>query len=973
MNTSSGRPLCVLGIVLSLAARPAAGAEPSSSGMLSPDQIACHILRATRAPDVERADPLEDSVWQQAETVGPFFSKGRPEEPSRATTVRMLCSQGHLYIAAQCLDPQIDRIKTGSDIDKIWQDDSLEFVFTQGTTDPYPYTHLEVNAAGLSAAAHVLQPFALGIGPLKQAIDPATARVRTGKDSKGWWALVVLPLEQLRIEGTAFQGNMIRNRPADGTDYAWCDLWAGSVYNLRRLQPMTIVNTLPPARPRLQAPVGLAMGENQLHWQNWSADCTMLVNDKPVPVQTGGNCLVRIDRRGTASIRVVTADSTSLIAYSTEVPRALLIEAAEPFQQDARKPVLVKVTLNTAAAAPVEVTLIALQDARQIGRQVVSLANGTHEVELACKTDMPGEVSIIATADVPAVLAGPVALRAEHWCVLGQTREQFDKFRDGIVALPTVSLYRASLADACNYYHLLQAGNGQYRSLGRTGTLRTDEWSYSFVYAFALLYTADWPENPYRNDKRMLASAIAGMEAGLAPETWNEWMKHPPNRQLQSYLLTYDLLKDKVPAELAEYWRDRLIRMMDGVIDRWIQPARQRLSFYSEDVGTGTNHFAYHLANVYTAGKIFARQDWLDLGRTMMRRLAGHERDGFFPEQRLAVVMHYTWLSSNAVGQYYWQSGDEEVLPHLERCADFAWRTALPDNQVVILHDSRNNEARAWMYGDFVLSLTPQGRWLAHARMQQAVTNQKPSRQSPEFWFRTAENAMYFRAGEEKAPPAAYEYAFLDGRAVVARAKGFTYGLSAICTPATDETYRVDQQNAIELDHEQAGRLLSGANSQTQPEAGSFYRKLKDRTVFLPREGAIERIANGHSARLVFDTFEAQVTCEILSPRSARIVVQLLKAQGDEPVTYNFFPVAEGAADLKAEGPIDLLQMTGVRIRCSQPVQIKREFKIMDPYGLKLTVHSKPLRAFTTLRIDKPLILDVAVGESARPATLPAR
>lgn len=905
--------------------------------------------------------------------MGPFFSKGRPEEASRATTVRMLCCQGNLYIAAECLEPKIDQIKTGSDIDKIWQNDSLEFVLSQGASNPYPFSHLEVDAGGLFAAAHLLQPFALGIGPLRQAIDPVTVHVRTGKDDKGWWAMVVLPLEQLRIEGTTLRGNIIRNRPAEGTDCAWSDLWAGSVYNQRRFQPIAIVDALPPARPRLQTPAGLAVGENQLHWVNWPADGRMLVNDKLTPVAAGGDCLVRIERRGTTSIRVVTADDAPVIAYSTEVPRPLLVEAAEPFQQDAGKPVVVNVTLNTAATAPVEVTLSALQDGKQIGRQVASLAGGTHKVELTCKTDKAGEVSIVATAKVPAGQANPIELRAEHWCVLGQSREPFDKYRDGIAALPTVSLYRASLADACNYFHVLQAGNGQYRSLGRTGALRTDEWSYSFVYAFALLYTADWPDNPYRNDKRMLASAIAGMEAGLAPETWNEWMKHPPNRQLQAYLLTYDLLKDKVPPELAEYWRDRILRMMDAVIDRWIQPASHRLSFYSDDVATGTNHFAYHLANVYTAGKIFHRQDWLDLGQTMMRRLAGHERDGFFPEQRLAVVMHYTWLSSNAVGEYYWQSGDEEVLPHLEHCADFAWRTALPDNQLVILHDSRNNEARAWMYGDFVLSLTPQGRWLAHVRMQQAVTNQKPSRQSPEFWFRTAENAIYFKAGEEKAPPVEYEYAFLDGRAVVAREKGFTYGLSAICAAATDETYRVDQQNAIELNHEQAGRLLSGANSQTQPAAGSFYRKLKDRTVFLPKEGTIERIANGHAVRLVFDTFEAQVTCEILSPRSARIVVQLLRTQGDEPVTYNFFPVAAGAADLKANGPNDLLQMTGVRIRCSQPVQIERNFKIMDPYGQKLTVRSKPIRAYTTLRIDKPLVLDVSVDESAHPASQPTR
>jgi hypothetical protein len=968
-------PLCVLGLAL-ICARPATAAEPVGPGWLSPSQIICHVVRVANAPDVEAAQPLSDSLWQQAEPIGPLFRKGRPEDPERATTVRILCCQGKLYIAARCLDPAPDQIKTGTDVEKVWQDDSLELVFTGSTDRKYPYTHLQLSAAGLFRAAHIIQPFVYGRGPLKQAVDPATCRVRAGKDDQGWWAVLVLPLEQLRIEGQTFLANIVRNRPADDSDAAWSDLWGGSIANVQRFQPMTIVDALPPPGPRLAVPAGLAVGDNTLHWLNWSAAYTMTVNGKQVPVEPSGDCIARISERGTGHIRVVSPEGKTVIAYTTEVPRPLLIEAVEPFQQDASRPIAVDITLNTAAASPVDVSLTAGWWAgKPLASKVFSLSNGRHTLDLPHKIDTPGEVVIAAAANILDRAGKPIASAgARHWCVLGQTRESLDKYRDGLADLQTVAMYRASLADACNFFHVLQAGDGQYRSIGRRdGRLGTNEWNFSMVYAFAVVYAADWPENPYRGDPRMLASAIAGMEAGLAPETWYDWLGHPPNRQLQAYLLTYELLKDKVPPELAQYWRDRLVRMMEAAVDRWIEPATYEYSFFSENTGTGTNHYAYHLANVYTAGRIFGRQDWLDLARTMMRRLVAHERDGFFPEQRQAVVIHYTWLTVNAVGEYYWQSGDETILPHLMRCADFAWRVSLPPtgSQLVILHDSRNNEPNGWGCGEFVLSLTPQGRWLSHQRILQRIASGRISRSSPEFWFRTAENALYFRPGPQEPPPAEFEYGFLDGRAVIARSKTFTYGMSAICARPTDETYRVDQQNAVELNHERAGRILSGANSQQQPEAGSFFRKLKDRTVFLPWEGVVERTARGHAVRLVFDTFEAQVFCDVLTPWTARITVQLLKADGGEPVIYSFFPVAAGAAEFRADDPVDVLQFQGVRIRCSQPVQIQRDFKIMDPYSQTLRVTSKPLRAYTTLRTDKPFVLDVTVDESAPPATQP--
>ena len=955
--------MCAISILTSAAL----AADVPSPGMLWPSQMAYPIVRAAKAPDLEKPDPLADPAWQQAEPLGPLFCTGRPEEPSRATTVRILCADSRLYFAVRCLDPQPDGIKAVAGTEDMLKDDTIEMVLSQESDRLFPCICLQVNPAGRLNAYRCLQRFAQNRSPLKEVLGAEAVRVRTGKDTKGWWVCGCLSMQAACISQSAFLANIMRIRQADGSDPAWLDLWTRRLLIDLRLQPMTIVDRLPPPAPRLRMPAGLAVGTNRLQVADWSAGCSLLLDGRPVPVAGDGTCQVRIARHGPVSVQLVGPEGKPAITYSSEVPRPLIVQAVEPFQPDMTKPIGIDVALNATAPGPIEISLEVRQDGKVVGSHTVSLANGTHRVQLACKPGKPGEIQIVARAKIPAESGEPVEIGAAHWCALGLNRDQFDRFRPDIDSLSTLSLYRTGLADACNFYHLIQAGNGQYRHYGRReGRLGVSEWSDGMTYAFALLYTADWPENPHRDDPRMLASASAGMEFALAPETWYKQIEHPANRHIQAWLLTYDLLKDKIPAEQAAYWRDRLIQITQVTVDRWILPATGKFSFYGEDVGTGTNHWAYHAANVYTAGKVFDRPEWRELGRTMMRRLAGHERDGFFPERRGIPAMHYTWLTANALGQYYWQSGDEHVLPSLERCAECACRTALPGGaEMVIVQDGRNNQPSLYYFGDFVLSLTPEGRGLAHVRIANRISSQrKPSQNQPEFWFRTAENAFYFRPGQEQPAPESFEFPFLDGRGLIAGRGGFIYGLSAICITATDTNYQTDPQNAFELNHAKVGRILSGANSEQQPEAGSFCRKHKDRTEFMPVRGNVERTDNGHVTVLEFDTFKAWVRCEILSPTAARITVQLLDVQGDEPVVFNFFPVARGAAELRGDGETTVLNLQDVAIRCSQPVRLQSDFRIVDPYSLTYRVAGKPVRAYAELKADRPLVLDVSIRES---------
>lgn len=960
MQSSPIIPIC--GVIVACLATAALAAESAPVNGLWPRQRTGHILRVTKAPDVQRPDPLDDPAWKQAEEFGPFFSRGMPEDPSRATQVRMLCSDQKLFIAARCLDPEPAGIKAGTDRKTIWQDDSLEFIFTGHVDRPYPYVHLQVNAAGTTAAHRTLYPHAKGRLAPAEPIDLDKITVRTGRDDRGWWAVIALPMDDLRIGRPTFRGNVVRNRPADGSDFAWSDLWGDWFQYDRRFQPLTIVEQLPPPGPRLVLPATLAWGTNHLRLSGWAEGFELRCNDQPVPVDADGNASLRIDAGGPVCLRIVNAAGRSAIAYWAEVSRPLIVEAAEPFQADPAAPLEVDVTVAIAPDTPLNLVLSARQDGKPIGTRPLSLAAGRHRVRIELQEARPGEIEILAEQSPASVQTGAAPLTASHRCVIGLKRDDLDRYRPEIDSLPTLSRCRAALADACNYYRILQAGDGRCRNYWRN-RLDTDEHAYGMAYAFALIYTADWPENPYHGDKRFLDAAVATMEAAFSAEAWPGWLVHPPNRNLQAWLLTYGLLKDRLPARQERLWRDRLTELVEITAQRWLRPAQYKFSFYSEDVGTGSNHYAYHVANVYTAGKVLERPDWLEQGRSAMRRFARHGRDGFFPERRGVPVVHYSWLSTNALGQYYWQSSDPEVLPTLERCVEFLCRTSLPGDASLLLHEGRSNTPGMWVFGDFVLSLTPQGRRLAGERIAARFhTQRRPGEADCEAWFRFAETAGYFRPGPEAADEE-FEYAFLEGRALIARRQGFIYGLSAICVPPVTATYQVDPQNAIELNHATLGRILSGANSQQQPEAGSFHRKLSGRTVFLPTGGYVERTDSGHAAILEFDTFRVRVRCDVLSAAAARITVDLLETQGDEPVVFSFFPVAPGAGDLPAGSPLSVLPLRNVQIHCSQPVQVEQGFQIMDPYSMRLWNLGKATRAHTELARDRPFVLEVRMAE----------
>ena len=320
----------------------------------------------------------------------------------------------------------------------------------------------------------------------------------------------------------------------------------------------------------------------------------------------------------------------------------------------------------------------------------------------------------------------------------------------------------------------------------------------------------------------------------------------------------------------------------------------------------------------------------------------------------------------SAVGHYYFRSRDKQVLPALLDCVRFGCQTSLPDGFKICLHDGRQNYYMLPMIGegDFVLSLTPQGRRLARVRLLHVINpDRRPSQAGPGFWGGAAEIAHYFMPGDEKEWPQDKQFYFLKNKALIARQQEFIYGLSAVSLEPITGKYVLDPQNAIENHHGKVGSVLWGNNSQQHPTAGSFTRILKDQTEFLPVDGKIQSTDNGHEVLLTYKSFSVKLSCEVISSKAAKVTVELLSAEGDEPVVYSFFPGVRKSANLKVQKGNRSLRFNNVLLECSQPVEIQNDDKLFNPYKSRFENNYKPVRAYVTLERSKPFGIRIRVLE----------
>ncbi len=919
--------------------------------------------------DTAKGFPTE-AAWERAFRARTFLHKGRPEPQDRRTSLRMLRGAGVLHVSVECPTPE-----------ERDNGESVTVYLTQSDRPDFPYVVVELDANGALSVGVVARPYTQWAWPPIAPVPEDAVRHQATADETGRRVVLSISLSKLGVPRDGFYFNVVR-RHADGSTYAWCDLFGGSPGQVEVFAQAIIVADPKSWENGLEMPAEVAVGLNRLHLERPDPALSVRVGDGLLRLDETGEFDLVVTDRGPLDLELVTEQAQTIATYHADVPRPLLAHAREAFLPAGANEFALEITLNLAGEDDVPLTITCRRTGGSPEEHEVTLSPGRHTLDLPVPAGDGHEVTVEVEATVPVVSADqvqcvPVAqeekvlrLRARHWFCVGVAREDFDNYREGVRELPTDRMYWAVTADAVGYVRRRQAGSGAF---GRVGRNQGSIWQQAFVYPVALLYKAEHPDNPFTGDRALLESAVLGMEFALRPTVSVEEHLHPDNRSLQAYLLTYELLKDDIEPERRDYWAYELKHRVEGVVRRWLRPLEHRYALYSADCGTGTNHLAYHVANVYLAGEVFDNPEWKELGRKFMHGLARHGPEGHFEERQGLPVNHYTWLSANALGEYYWRTGDPEVEPTLQACARYMTAITTAQGETMSLHDGRVSSHRPFWFGDFVLSLTPEGRSAARARLL-GIMRERPSKMSLELLWRCAENAACYQAGPEADVFSTDdELSFSHG--VIVRKQGFHYGLSTICLGPIRGNFRLDPQNVVELFHKDAGCILNAGNSQSQPEAGTFLRRLDGpdrakeptapRVDYLPITASIATLPDGHDVTLTYWSFSARLAVHIVSPSQARIVATVDHAPGAEPVVFNFFPGVKRDEDLRADG--QTLRFGKVTLQASKLFHVEHSFRIMNPYQMEFTYTHKPVRCWLELDAGETFILDIRVGSDGHP------
>ncbi len=278
------------------------------------------------------------------------------------------------------------------------------------------------------------------------------------------------------------------------------------------------------------------------------------------------------------------------------------------------------------------------------------------------------------------------------------------------------------------------------------------------------------------------------------------------------------------------------------------------------------NHTAIFMQAIYYCGKIFNHPEWVELTRDFAERYyaSGHP-DGYFEEvtneaRESGPSLVYTRLT---VGCLYDVLDGKSCPRDKFVLAGNFYRSFLNyDYKMIPIADERTNATEAAIgYGIACHSLTSQGRSYIVENIERC-----------DFSLRTPEAlaVIHHELGLMVPGDCAVSENQLDGNSRltlplgVVRANGFTAGISAlralnrVIHPGHD--YHLDQQNMVYLAHAQAGVILTGFKSRSDPAYSTF--RIGD-DAYTVRTGELEMGVGWAEAHLHYATFEAMLRWEI--------------------------------------------------------------------------------------------------------------
>jgi len=332
----------------------------------------------------------------------------------------------------------------------------------------------------------------------------------------------------------------------------------------------------------------------------------------------------------------------------------------------------------------------------------------------------------------------------------------------------------------------------------------------------AVLYVTAGEGNPYYMDGGLLGVIMKAGDALIddmdehgqwkfRKKDGSTWGKISMPWTYSRWIRAYRLIRKYMPTERRA---------------RWVQAFDRGFSHIDRtQLGRPHNIPAHHAMALYIAGRELDRPEWRGRAEQFLRKVAQAQFEGGYWAEGAGPLVHYNFVYLDALGTYYKLSGDEEVLPAIERAIRFHDHFTYPSGQGVETIDLRNPYKPKVLPGCPAFTLTPEGRaWL---RRQWSERDSMLSDDSLALFV------LHGNEGKAAVARGRAESCFVltekgVDRAAVLREGPWFICLSAFTAPIDRSRWHQDRQNLVSIWHEKTGLILGGGNTKLQPAWSNF-------------------------------------------------------------------------------------------------------------------------------------------------------
>ncbi len=334
------------------------------------------------------------------------------------------------------------------------------------------------------------------------------------------------------------------------------------------------------------------------------------------------------------------------------------------------------------------------------------------------------------------------------------------------------------------------------------------------MYPLAVAYATNHSQNPWYKSEKLLDVITAAGDALIEDaddrgmwvfrkkdgSTWGDiWMPWTYSRWIRAFAR----IRDDMPADRRKAWEDALTLGFAGISKSCL--------------GHVHNIPTHHAMGLYIAGQTLGRPEWCRQAADFMQKVVGTQAEGGYWSEGIGPVVAYDFVYVDAIGTYYAVSGDQRVLPALEKAARFHRCFTYPNGHNVETVDQRNPYHAHVALGNVGFTFTAPGRaylnsqWSCHKGALEADL--------------LASLILYGEEGPIAESPGDDAFVLREGgsdRAAVIRSGPWFVCLSAYTAPISKSRWIQDRQNFVGIYHEKTGLILGGGNTKLQPAWSNF-------------------------------------------------------------------------------------------------------------------------------------------------------